>query len=74
MTATAITALSAEHADFYARFQSFWAAPTGPRVAELIPPDAVNPFSGVGSFSGTEYNAVRAVMPGSTEGFTVPPL
>lgn len=67
-------ALSAEHADFYARFQSFWAAPTGARVAELIAPDATIHFSGVGSFSGTEYIEVMRGILGSMEAFEVTPL
>jgi hypothetical protein len=74
MTDAAQGALSAEHADFYARFQSFWSAPSGPRVAELIAPDAVIHFSGIGSFSGTEYIDVMAGILGSMEAFEVTPI
>lgn len=68
------TALSAEHADFYARFQSFWAAPSGTRVAEVIAPDAKIHFSGIGSFSGTEYIEVMGGILGSMEEFVVTPV
>lgn len=68
------TAISAEHADFYARFQSFWAAPTGARVAEVIAPDATIHFSGIGSFSGTEYIEVMGGILGSMEEFVVTPV
>ena len=71
---TATSALSAEHADFYARFQSFWSAPSGPRVAELIAPGAVIHFSGIGTFSGTEYIDVMAGILGSMEAFEVRPI
>ena len=47
--------LTAEHLDFYERFKSFWAAPSGSRVAELIAPDARIHFTGAGSFSGAAY-------------------
>lgn len=49
------TSLTAEHRDFYERFKSFWAAPSGPRVAELIASNATIHFSGAGTFSGVEY-------------------
>lgn len=49
------TSLSPEHRDFFERFKSFWAAPTGARVAELIAPDAAIHFTGSGTFSGKEY-------------------
>lgn len=49
------TSLTAEHRDFYERFKSFWAAPSGPRVAELIASNATIHFSGAGTFSGLEY-------------------
>lgn len=49
------TSLTAEHRDFFERFKSFWAAPSGPRVAEIIAPDAEIHFSGGGTFSGTDY-------------------
>lgn len=74
MNAAANASLSAEHADFYARFQSFWAAPTGARVAELIAPAATIHFSGVGSFSGDAYIEVMAGILGSMEEFVVTPL
>ncbi len=51
----AVTTLTPEHRDFYERFKSFWAAPTGARVAELIAPDATIHFTGAGTFSGAEY-------------------
>ncbi len=66
--------LSAEHADFYARFQSFWSAPTGARVAEVIAPEATIHFSGVGSFSGTEYIEVMGGILASMEEFRVTPV
>ena len=62
MTDTPAPTLSAEHQDFYERFKSFWAAPSGPRVAELIAPEAIIHFTGVGSFSGIEYREVMAGM------------
>lgn len=67
-------ALSAEHADFYARFQSFWSAPSGERVAELIAPHATIHFSGIGRFSGTEYIDVMGGILGSMEAFTLTPM
>lgn len=74
MTAAPMPQLTPEHADFYARFQSFWAAPSGPRVAELIAPHAVIHFSGVGSFSGREYIDVMAGTLAAMEAFAVTPL
>lgn len=47
--------LTAEQRDFFERFKSFWAAPSGPRVAELIAPEATIHFSGAGTFSGADY-------------------
>jgi predicted SnoaL-like aldol condensation-catalyzing enzyme len=55
MTKTAASSLSPEHLDFYERFRSFWAAPTGARVAEIIRPDAQIHFTGAGTFSGADY-------------------
>lgn len=48
-------ALSTEHADFYERFKSFWAAPSGDRVLEIISPQATIHFTGAGYMSGSEY-------------------
>jgi predicted SnoaL-like aldol condensation-catalyzing enzyme len=55
MSEAPATSLTPEHKDFYERFKSFWAAPSGPRVAEIIAPDAKIHFTGAGSFSGAEY-------------------
>ena len=68
------TTLTPEHRDFYDRFKAFWAAPSGPRIAELIAPDATIHFSGAGTFSGTEYIDVMAQMLASMEDMTVTPL
>lgn len=66
--------LTAEHRDFYERFKSFWADPTGPRVAEIIAPDAIIHFSGQGTFSGTEYIEVMAGILESMDGLKVTPV
>lgn len=47
--------ISREHRQFYERFQSFWQAPTGARVAELIAPHAKVHFTGAGTMSGASY-------------------
>ncbi len=49
------SSLTPEHRDFYERFKSFWAAPSGPRVAEVIAPDALIHFTGAGTMSGAAY-------------------
>jgi len=66
--------LTAEHRDFYERFKSFWAAPTGQRVAELIAPDAVIHFTGAGTFSGTEYIDVMQALLDAMVELQVTPL
>ena len=66
--------LTAEHLDFFERFKSFWAAPTGPRVAELIAPDATIHFSGQGTFSGAEYIEVMGGLLASMDGLKVVPV
>lgn len=66
--------LKPEHQEFYERFKSFWAAPTGPRVAELIAPDATIHFTGAGTFSGAEYVNVMAEMLASMVDMSVTPL
>ncbi len=66
--------LATEHQEFYERFKSFWAAPTGPRVAELIAPDATIHFTGAGTFSGAEYVNVMSEMLASMVDMTVTPL
>ena len=73
MDKTPIT-LSPEHADFFARFKSFWAAPSGPRVAELIAPDATISFTGAGTFTGAEYIEVMDQMLASMVELKVTPL
>lgn len=68
------TTLSPAHQDFYDRFKSFWAAPSGARVAELIAPDATIHFTGAGSFSGAEYVHVMQQMLDSMVDLKVTPL
>lgn len=68
------TSLTAEHLDFFERFKSFWAAPTGPKVADLISPEAVIHFSGQGTFSGTQYIDVMSGLLASMEGLQVTPI
>jgi hypothetical protein len=69
-----LDALIPEHRAFYERFESFWVAPSGPRVAELIAPDATVHFSGAGTFSGAEYIDVMAGMLASMDDLNVTPL
>ena len=73
MTEPASIGLTPEHSDFYARFKSFWAAPSGPRVAELIAPEATIHFSGAGTFSGADYVGVMGGMLESMEALQVTP-
>lgn len=68
------TSLSAEHHDFFERFKSFWAAPTGPRVAELIAPEATVHFTGAGTFSGADYVEVMAGILASMTDLKVVPV
>jgi hypothetical protein len=66
--------LSAEHQDFFERFKTFWAAPSGDRVPELIAPEATITFTGAGSFSGADYVGVMQSMLDAMEGLVVTPL
>lgn len=66
--------LSPEHRDFFERFKSFWAAPSGPRVAEIIAADARIHFTGSAPISGTEYIDYMAGMLETFPGMTVTPL
>ncbi|MEG9862576.1 MAG: nuclear transport factor 2 family protein [Parvularculales bacterium] len=68
------TNLSLEHKDFYERFQSFWAAPSGARVPELIAPDATIHFTGAGIMSGIAYAEWMAETLPTMEDMTVTPL
>jgi hypothetical protein len=68
------TSLSPEHLAFYERFKSFWASPSGPRVAEIIAPDAKIHFTGNATMSGTEYIDYMAGMLAAFPGMTVTPL
>ena len=74
MSINTAASLTPEHQDFYERFKSFWAAPTGPRVAELIAPDATIHFTGAGTFSGAEYVNVMSDILASMVDMTVTPL
>ena len=66
--------LSQEHRDFFERFQSFWAAPSGDRVPELIAPDAKIHFTGAGTMSGADYAGWMAETLASMESMKVTPL
>jgi len=46
---------SPEYLHFYERFKSFWAAPTGARVAEIISPHARIHFTGEPTMTGANY-------------------
>lgn len=70
----AATVLTPEHRDFYERFKSFWAAPSGARVGELIAPDARIHFAGVGTFTGAEYIGVMQEMLDTMVEMKVTPL
>lgn len=63
-----------EHSQFYARFQSFWASPTGDRVAELIAPDAQVHFTGAGTISGEAYIDWMADLLASMPDIVVTPI
>jgi predicted SnoaL-like aldol condensation-catalyzing enzyme len=68
------TSLSPEHADFFERFKSFWAVPSGPRVAEIIAPDAKIHFTGNPTISGADYIEYMDGMLATFPGMTVTPL
>ncbi len=70
----ATSSLSPEHQDFYERFQSFWAAPSGPRVAEIIAPNAKIHFTGNPTMSGTDYIDHMSGMLAAFPAMTVTPL
>lgn len=74
MDAERMAELSDEHQDFYRRFVSFWAASSGPRVAEVIAPDASIHFTGAGVMSGTAYAEWMGELLGQMEELTVTPL
>lgn len=66
--------LSSEHQDFYERFKSFWANPSGARVSEVIAPDAKIHFTGAGMMDGTSYADWMAETLAAMEDMTVTPL
>ncbi len=66
--------LSPEHLDFYQRFKSFWAAPSGARVPEVIAPDATIHFTGAGAMSGVEYAKWMGETLSAMQDMTVTPL
>lgn len=68
------TNLTPEHLDFYERFKSFWAAPSGARVPELIAPDAAIHFTGAGTMSGAAYADWMAETLSAMQEMTVSPL
>ena len=68
------TSLTTEHQEFFERFKSFWDAPSGERIPELIAPEATITFTGVGTFSGADYVGVMGEMLSSMVDMTVTPL
>lgn len=74
MPAKLATSLTPEHQDFYERFKSFWAAPTGARVAEIISADAKIHFTGQATMSGSDYVTYMTGMLAAFPGMTVTPL
>jgi hypothetical protein len=66
--------LTPEHVDFFERFKSFWAAPSGPRVAEIIAADAKIHFTGQPSISGADYIVYMSGMLATFPEMTVTPL
>lgn len=68
------SSLTPEHRDFFERFKSFWEAPSGPRVAEIIPADANIHFTGQASMSGAEYIGYMDGMLAAFPGMKVTPL
>jgi predicted SnoaL-like aldol condensation-catalyzing enzyme len=71
---TAASSLTLEHRDFYERFKSFWAAPSGARVTEIIAPDAKIHFTGQPTMSGAGYIDYMSGMLATFPGMTVTPL
>jgi len=74
MNDVSATSLAPEHEAFFERFKSFWAAPSGARVAELIAPHATIHFTGAGTFSGADYVGVMQSMLDAMVDMTVTPL
>ncbi|MEO0420496.1 MAG: nuclear transport factor 2 family protein [Pseudomonadota bacterium] len=74
MTDDELAHLSDEHRDFFRRFQSFWAAPSGERVADLIAPNALIHFTGAGEMAGSTYFGLMGELLGQMEELTVTPL
>ena len=66
--------LAPEHLEFYERFVSFWSAPSGQRIPELIAPDATIQFTGAGTFSGADYVDVMDQMLATMNDMKVKPL
>lgn len=74
MAAAVESNLAPAHRDFFERFKSFWADPSGPRVAEIIRSDAKIHFTGSASITGAEYIAYMDGMLSAFPGMTVTPL
>ena len=66
--------LSPEHQEFFERFKSFWDAPSGERIPELISPDAIITFTGIGTFSGADYIGVMSETLATMDDMKVTPI
>ena len=74
MTTEPASSLTPEQRDFFERFKSFWEAPSGDRIPELIAPDATISFTGAGTFSGADYIGVMGEILASMADMKVTPL
>lgn len=68
------TGLSAEHRDFFERFKSFWASPSGEAVSDIIDPEAKIHFTGAGIMSGSDYARWMGETLAAMEDISVTPL
>lgn len=68
------TSLSPEHREFYEWFKSFWASPSGQRVAERFAPNAKIHFTGQPTMAGSDYINFMDGMLTAFPGMTVTPL
>ena len=74
MATESTDSLTPEQQEFFDKFKSFWSAPSGERIPELIAPEAIIHFTGLGTFSGADYVNVMGEMLSSMDDMKVTPL